>query len=186
MVYKQYIDGLKHGCSIFSALAIEILQSCIKPSICSNCKFGLLEAVLKPLPLSHNVLKRLLALDNLIATNSHRSDFRWRLNCLPNPLFRHRSRKPPKLRITGFCEGNPSVTGRFLSERASNAESISIWCSHHDIVPLAPWLKFVPVVTLLTDCHSWYVNDSLKPGEACVLRRSALAQLVAYCMSVAE
>ena len=32
-----------------------------------------------------------------------------------------------KLIITGLCEGNPSVTGRFPSQRASNAENVSIW-----------------------------------------------------------
>ena len=50
-----------------------------------------------------------------------------RLDCLFKPLFRHRSKKTPKLRVTGLCEGNIPVTG----ERASNAENISIWSRHH-------------------------------------------------------
>ena len=32
----SYIDGLVQDCSIFSALAMEILQSCTKPSIYSD------------------------------------------------------------------------------------------------------------------------------------------------------
>ena len=36
-----------------------------------------------------------------------------RLDCLLSRLFRHRSKKTSKLRITGLCEGNPSVTGGF-------------------------------------------------------------------------
>ena len=42
-------------------------------------------------------------------------------------IFRCRS----KLRVTGLCEGNSPVTGEFLSQRASNARSISIWLRHH-------------------------------------------------------
>ena len=38
-----------------------------------------------------------------------------------------------KLRFTGLCEGNSPVTGEFLSQRASNAENVSIWWRHHDM-----------------------------------------------------
>ena len=38
----------------------------------------------------------------------------------------------PKLRVTGLCEGNPSVTGCFPSQRASYAEKFSIWWLHHE------------------------------------------------------
>ena len=34
-----------------------------------------------------------------------------RLDCLHNCLFGRRSKKTSKLRVTGLCEGNPSVTG---------------------------------------------------------------------------
>ena len=44
-------------------------------------------------------------------------------NCLLNRLFRHRSKKTPKLRVTGIWEGNSPVT----AQRASNAENVSIW-----------------------------------------------------------
>ena len=52
--------------------------------------------------------------------------------CLLNRLFRCRSQKTSKLRVTGLCEGNSPVTGEFPSQRASNAENVSIWWRHHD------------------------------------------------------
>ena len=44
----------------------------------------------------------------------------WRLDCLLNRLFRRRSKKIA--RTTGFLLGNPPVTGKFATQRASNAE----------------------------------------------------------------
>ena len=55
-----------------------------------------------------------------------------RLDCLLNCLFRRRSKKKSKLRITVLGEGNSPVTGEFPSQRASNAENISIWRRHHE------------------------------------------------------
>ena len=52
-------------------------------------------------------------------------------NCLLNCLFRSRSKKTSKLRVTGLCEGNSPVTGEFPAQRASNAENVSIWWRHH-------------------------------------------------------
>ena len=52
-------------------------------------------------------------------------------DCFLNRLFRHRSKKTSKLRTTGLCEGNSPVTGEFSAQRASNAESVSIWWRHH-------------------------------------------------------
>ena len=49
----------------------------------------------------------------------------WRLDYLLNRLFRP-DKKTSKLRVTGLCEGNPSVTGGFSSQRASNAENVPI------------------------------------------------------------
>ena len=47
-------------------------------------------------------------------------------DCLLNHLFRHRSKKTSKLRVTGLCEGNSPVTGEFPTQRDSNAEKVSI------------------------------------------------------------
>ena len=68
-----------------------------------------------------------------------RNAFQWRHNdhdgvsnhqrfdCWLNRLFGRRSRKTPKLRVTGLYEGNPPVTGGFPSQRAGNAENVSIY-----------------------------------------------------------
>ena len=53
-----------------------------------------------------------------------------RLDCLFNRLFRRRSKKTTKLRVTGLCEGNSAVTGDFPAQRASNAENVSV----HDVI----------------------------------------------------
>ena len=47
--------------------------------------------------------------------------------CLRNRLFRRRSKKTSKLRVTGICVG----TGEFPAQRASYAENVSIWWRHH-------------------------------------------------------
>ena len=52
-------------------------------------------------------------------------------DCLLNRLFRRRSRKTPKLRVTGLCAGNSPVTGEFPAQMASYAEKVSIWWRHH-------------------------------------------------------
>ena len=52
-------------------------------------------------------------------------------DCLLNRLFRHRSKKTSKLRVTGLCARNSPVTGEFPAQMASNAENVSIWWRHH-------------------------------------------------------
>ena len=52
-------------------------------------------------------------------------------DCLFNHLFRCRSKKTSKLRVTGLCAGNSPVTGEFPAQMASNTENISIWWRHH-------------------------------------------------------
>ena len=73
----------------------------------------------------------------------HVNALRWRHNgrdsvsnhqphdCLLSRLFRRRSKKTSKLRVTGLCAGNSSVTGEFPAQMASNAENVSIWWRHH-------------------------------------------------------
>ena len=53
-------------------------------------------------------------------------------DCLLNRLFRRRSKKTSKLRVTGLCAGNSPGTGEFPAQMASNAENVSIWWRHHD------------------------------------------------------
>ena len=55
---------------------------------------------------------------------------RWCLDCLFNPLFRHRSKKTSKLRVTGLCEYHVVVS--------PNNEPVArwmfpFWWLHHDM-----------------------------------------------------
>ena len=68
---------------------------------------------------------------------------RWRYNerdivsnhqphdCVLNRLFRRRSKKTSKLRVTGLCAGNSPGISKFPAQMASNAENVSIWWRHH-------------------------------------------------------
>ena len=52
-------------------------------------------------------------------------------DCLLHRLFRRRSKKTSKLRVTGLCVGNSPGTGEFPAQMASYAENVSIWWRHH-------------------------------------------------------
>ena len=63
----------------------------------------------------------------------------WAWWCLKSPaswlfnrLFKRRSKKTAKLRVTGLCEGNSPVTGEFPPQRASNAENVSNWWRQYE------------------------------------------------------
>ena len=47
-----------------------------------------------------------------------------RLDCLLNHLFRRRSMKTTKLRVTALCEWNPPGTGEFTAQMASKARKM--------------------------------------------------------------
>ena len=79
-----------------------------------------------------------------LTTSQPYSSLQWRHNerdgvsnhqphdCLLNHLFRRRSKKTSKIRVTGLCVVNSPVIGEFPTQRASNAENVSIWWRHHD------------------------------------------------------
>ena len=89
-------------------------------------------------------------------THKSMQPLRWRHNgcdsisnhqphdCLLNRLFRRRSKKTPKLRVTGLCVGNSPGTGELPAQRASNAEKCSHLmtssCLQHSFH--VPWLDF--------------------------------------------
>ena len=52
-------------------------------------------------------------------------------DCLLNRLFRLRSKKTSKLRVTGLCVGNSPGSGEFPAHVASNVENVSISWRHH-------------------------------------------------------
>ena len=51
--------------------------------------------------------------------------------CLLNRIFRRRSKKASKLRVTGLCAGISPGTGEFPAQKASYAENVFIWWRHH-------------------------------------------------------
>ena len=53
-----------------------------------------------------------------------------RLECLLNRLFRRRSKKTSKRRVTGLCEGNSPVTNEFPAQRSSNGPERVRKCFH--------------------------------------------------------
>ena len=73
-----------------------------------------------------------------------------RYDCLLNCLFRCRSKKTSKLRITGLCEENSQDNGVFPAQRASNTENVFIWWRHHVTT------KFLlPFPDPDCSCHVW-------------------------------
>ena len=80
-----------------------------------------------------------------------------RLECLLYRLFRRRSKKTSKLRITGLCAGNSPVTGEFPAQRASNAENVSIWWRHHGEIIL----MWMPWTSLIISCFTGSIRGKL-------------------------
>ena len=72
--------------------------------------------------------------------------------CLLNRLFRRRSKKTSKLRVTGLCAGNLPVTGEFPAQMASNAENVSIWWRHHVIDDIWNTPGIRPMFFLVEGC----------------------------------
>ena len=69
--------------------------------------------------------------------------------CLLNRLFRRKSKKTSKLRVTGLCAGNSPGTGEFPAQMASYAENVSISWRHHGI----SFLNFI-----MTNCDPRCLN----------------------------
>ena len=78
-------------------------------------------------------------------------------DCLLNRLFRRRSKKVSKRRVTSLCEGNSPVTGEFPAQRASNAENFSIWWSSWIIVVIIRTILSILSCTIssLGDIQPW-------------------------------
>ena len=60
--------------------------------------------------------------------------------CLLNRLFKRRSKKTSKLRVTGHCVRNSPGTGEFPAQMASNAENVSIWWRHRGLWCIPMWV----------------------------------------------
>ena len=79
--------------------------------------------------------------------------------CLLNRLFRCKSKKTSKLRVTGLCAGNSPGTGEFPAQMASYAENISIWWRHHVTTQgLISWMFWAVKQTLSDDLVDVYIR----------------------------
>ena len=97
--------------------------------------------------------------------------------CLLNRLFRGRSTKTSKLRVTGLCAGNSPGTGEFPAQMTSNAENVSIWWRHHGkcthgshyVVLLWPIL---PIYFRVISLALWQSDDCLSVSEVIRVSRA--------------
>ena len=90
-----------------------------------------------------------------------------RHNCLLSRLFGRRSKKTSKLRVTVLCAGNSPGTGEFPTQRASNADNVSIWWRHHVLTP-----------------KRWPVTRNICLGYAYVYQHSPLMYPYEYIESI--
>ena len=130
------IDGLVQDCSNSSALAVELLQFCTKPSKCNRNFIVNLRVIFCEV---YNV-----TLSNIDKSHKTSKTLQWRHNgrdsawnhqpheWLLNRLFRRRSKKTSKLYIADLGAGNSPETGEFPTQMASNAKNVSIWWRHHE------------------------------------------------------
>ena len=122
--WKDHFDGLVQDRSNSIALAMGVLRSCAKPLI-SCCHASIVSV-------KESYLYNLMRLTLQWLHNGHGSVSNHQPhNCLLNRLFRRKSKKTSKLRVTGLCAGNSPGTGELPAQMASNAENISICWRHH-------------------------------------------------------
>ena len=122
------------------------------------------------------------------------NSLRWRHNdhagvsnhqphgCLLNRLFRRKSKKTSKLRVTGLWAGNSPGTGEFPAQMASYAENVSIWWRHH---------VFTGVVFSLACLYSyhsptmiWYWVCSSAEGNRCFFLTTVLIMICQECPGI--
>ena len=103
------------------------------------------------------------------------ASLRWRHNgcnsvsnhqphhCLLNLLFRRRSKKTSKLRVTGLCAGNSPGTGEFPAQMASYAENVSTWWRHHvccGCIISCYWIRVINLSMFSAWLIHWHWVDS--------------------------
>ena len=71
-------------------------------------------------------------------------------HCLLNRLFRRRSKKTSKLRVTGLCAGTSPMTDKFPAQMTSNAEMFPF----HDVIMNMIRLNSFPWI------NGWYCHPS--------------------------
>ena len=88
-------------------------------------------------------------------------------HCLLNRLFGFRSKKTSKLRVTGLCVGNSPGTSEFPTQKASNAENVSIWWRHNDIRATHSYITRVKVYPLISHGNI-QVLDGIRVPASCI------------------
>ena len=91
---------------------------------------------------------------------------RWAPWLLKSPAYRlfwpfvqaHSKKFIKTPRVTGLCEGNSPMTSGLHSQKASNAENVSIWWRHHGW-----WTGDKPLCEANDDQVHWRIYASLSP-----------------------
>ena len=81
-----------------------------------------------------------------------------------NRLFRRRSKKTSKLRVTGLCVGKSPEAGEFQAFMASNAENASFWWRHHIWYMMLRYVRNCTKITSphISRCHILICSSSSK------------------------
>ena len=121
-----------------------------------------------------------ILLDDYSKHAKNRSPLQWRHNdhdgvsnhqphgCSLNRLFRRRSKKISKLRVTGLCVGNSPGTGEFPAQMASNAENVSIWWRHHDpctVAVLCSYLLITIALLCFVAVYIWTIIQCMPKND---------------------
>ena len=84
-------------------------------------------------------------------------------DCLLNRLFKRKSKKISKLRVTGLSAGNSPVPGEFPAQMASNVENVFIWWHHHVTTKFSVnWTQYLFLL-------QWFLFYSQSPCWFCCL-----------------
>ena len=90
-------------------------------------------------------------------------------DCLLKRSFKPRSKKTSKLRVSGSCKGNSSVTGEFPTQRVSYVENVSIWWRHHVVTLLKyGWILPIFFTFISPALIQWYTWDNTKKLLVCM------------------
>ena len=102
---------------------------------------------------------------NLVITHSVNESLQWSPNgrdgvsnhqphwCLLSRLITHRSKKTPKLHVTGLCAGNSPDTGEFPAHMASNAGNVSI--NFDDVIVISAYHTRIVTFTNVDNAINW-------------------------------
>ena len=92
---------------------------------------------------------------------------------LLNRLFGRKSKKTPKLRVTGLCAGNSPGAREFPAQRASNAENVSIRWRHNVFV-------YCIIITLLGMASRLIHFDTTDRTKVAMLRSVTASRGLMY------